>query len=533
MDETATGHVTARKVTCPPRDGGQDPPAAKGGGLRVIARGIYRNDRKLQLGLLAFMVMCYGALLGISWRLAMADPLRLTFNSMLAHLLHGRFDVDPQIVGVEGFQRNSRVYAYWGIWCALLRLPLWILRRMDVDVTIWSCLAAFCIAGMAKVRAVLFLRRHGPRNPMASWAIGLMLAYVLLGGSAIAYLQVSIYQEVIAWAYAFATAFVYFTVKGVVIHRFDLKALCCMALCAGLAFLTRVSTGIGLVLALVLLLLALALESDAASAPLRQPAMQRLALALARRRILLPLCILAVFIAATGVVNYFRWGNPMTFADYKLYIFDRYFSDRVPRLSIYGLFNFDRIPFGLVYYFVPIWVLHGSGGQLLLEKTRTQLLDAAELPPSSLLLTDLLPLCFIAFLAVALWRRRSHSLPPVGRWAAAVAVGLLAPCILMLAAIYMAYRYRMEFDPEIEFLAFLGLYLTVTDEVMLAKFARFRRSMAAALAISIACGFVSLELADVGQPTPPQPDPQGLVHFYFQATADHFHKTLARHFASR
>ena len=34
-------------------------------GVIAMARGVYGNDRKLQLALLAFMLLCYGALLGM------------------------------------------------------------------------------------------------------------------------------------------------------------------------------------------------------------------------------------------------------------------------------------------------------------------------------------------------------------------------------------------------------------------------------------------------------------------------------------
>jgi hypothetical protein len=56
--------------------------------------------------------------------------------------------------------------------------------------------------------------------------------------------------------------------------------------------------------------------------------------------------------------------------------------------------------------------------------------------------------------------------------------------------------------------------------------------MAAAVAISFACSFVSVVLLDVGQSIPPQFDPKGLAHYYFEQTADHLHKILARHSAS-
>jgi hypothetical protein len=507
--------------------------------LRTIARSIYHDDRKLQFALLGFMLFFYGALLFAAWgESARTTSLRLTFNSMLAHLMQGRFDVDPQIVGdEEGFLRNGRVYAYFGIFPALLRLPLWIFGRMDVDLTLWSCLAAACIAGMAKVRAVLLLRRKGIQNPVAGWAVGLMLAYILLGGSEVGHLNASVYTEVLGWAYAFGAIFVYFAVKGIVNRGFDQRMLCWMALCAGLALLTRVTGGIGLIVAFVLLLLVLAADPSTVpssdSAAERRTSFRSYVRALAARCSLLPASVLAALIAAEGAVNYFRWGNPATFVNWDLYLAARDgWSEFTQGLHAYGAFNIVRIPFALVYYFCPVWALDFTNPAIVLQSSWARTLIGVELPPSSFLLTDLLAFCFIALLIVAVWQRRSGGLSPQSRWAAAVAIGLLTPCILMLTAIYLAYRYRMEFYPEIDFLALMGLYLTLTNEIALARFARFRRSMAAAVAISFACSFVSVVLLDVGQSIPPQFDPKGLAHYYFEQTADHLHKILARHSAS-
>lgn len=491
--------------------------------LTAMARSVYRDDQRLQLALFAVMLLLYGSLLGISWR--MRYSANLTFNSMLEHLLHGRFDVDPSIIGDEGFLRDGRVYAYWGIWCALLRLPLWIFRRMDVDLTLWSSLAAACLAGMAKVRAVLLLRRHGANNSVSQWAIGLMLAYVLLGGSAVAYLGVSIYQEVILWAYAFAAIFVYLALKGLVLQKFDTGTLSSMALCAGLCLLTRISTGIGLVLAMMLLLLMLAVNSGTTQAGGRWTAIPRFRRALFEPRIVVSLGILAALGAAAGTVNYFRWGSPIVAANYNLYLSNHYM---LPSMRMYGLFNLKRIPFGLVYYFLPIWVLHGSNGQLLFDPTQTRLIDFAELPPSSFFFTDLLPLCFIALLAIALWRRRAGALRHMGQPATAVAIGLLAPCILILSAIDMSYRYRMEFYPEIDFLAFLGLYSTVIDERMLATFARYRKWMTVGLTVSIVSSFLALSLYNLSDYGPAQETLRpGIVRYYSNEVAKRYHRATA------
>lgn len=508
--------------------------AASGrGGFRRVVRRIYQDDGKLQWALLACMVLCYVPLLGISWRLLLwGDPLNLTFNSMFEHLTHGRFDVDPQIVGWEGFVRNGRVYAYWGILPALLRFPLWIFHRMNTDITFWSCLVAICLKGMAKIRAVLLIRRHSVQSPAAQGAIALMLGYVLLGGSAIGDLKVTIYEETDFWASAFAAIFVYFAVQGLIDRRFRDKALCWMALCAGLCLLTRVTTGIGLILATCLLLLVLAAQTAHASADGHRPALLRFGQALFGMRTLIPTGILAVLIAATGAVNYFRWGNPATFANYYIYICRYCVGDWVPMMQRYGLFNLRRIPFSLMYFFFPVWTIRGSDGHFFLEGTQQRLFHTVELPPSSFFLTDLLPLCFIVLLLIAV-RRRDFRHSPHSMQAAAIALGLLAPCVLIMSAISIAYRYKMEFYPEFDFLAFLGLYLTVTNPANLERFARFRKWIAAALVLSIAGSVAGLTLLNLGTSAGTEREvTDGIVNYYRQAAAEKYHRLRAHYFAT-
>lgn len=506
-------------------------PAAKRGRFGEVVHGIYRDDRKLQWALLGFMVLIYLPLLVISWRLLLwGDPLNLTFNSMFEHLMHGRFDVDPQTVGWEGFVRDGRVYAYWGIFCALLRFPLWIFHRMNVDITLWSCLVAVCITGLAKIRAVLLIRRHSVESPAAGWATGLMLGYILLASSATGYLKVTIYQEVDFWASAFAAIFVYFALQGLIHRSFADKALRWMALCAGLALLTRVTTGIGLILATGLLLLVLAVQESNATRDRHRPALLQFGQALVRQRFLIPTGMIAVLIAATGTVNYLRWGNPATFSNLYLYICQKCVADWVPMMQKYGMFNLRRIPFSLVYFFIPVWVLRGSDGHFFLEATQQRLFHTVELPPSSFFLTDLLAFCFILLLIVAVLRRRSRNSSRAMQ-ATAIAVGLLAPGTLIMAFISIAYRYRMEFCPEFDFLALLGLYLTVSDPANLERFVQFRRWLAAALAISIVGSLASLTLYNLGSNGGTEREvTDGIVSYYHQAAAEKYHRIRSHYF---
>jgi len=111
------------------------------------------TERRLQAGVIALVFVYYGIVLFNAGIAAHDGPINLTFNSMLANLCHGRFDVDPAIIGNEGFLRNGHVYAYWGIFCALLRIPLLLTNRLDLDVTTLSCLIAVCLCCTAKLQA--------------------------------------------------------------------------------------------------------------------------------------------------------------------------------------------------------------------------------------------------------------------------------------------------------------------------------------------------------------------------------------------
>jgi hypothetical protein len=446
-----------------------------------------------------------------------------TFNSMLEHLVHGQFDVDPNIIDEEGFLRSGHVYSYFGVTGAFVRLPLLLFHRLDLDVTVWSCLLAICLAGMMRVRTVLFLRRHAGSPPGSELAFALMLTYIVLGGAAVGYLKSSTFQEAVFWAFAFAEFFVYFAVKGLVSGRFSVATLSWMGLAAGLAMLTRVSTGIGLCVAFGLLLLVLLAEE------IHSPQ------GFTPRQFLGPLAVLVALLIVTGVINYFRWGNPATFADTNLYLYYHDHPDQMLRMRLYGDFNLSRVLFGVGYYFLPIWTVRGADGQLLFLETQTRLMNGAELPPGSFFLTDLLPIVFIFLLAVALW----SASPEVGigpgddrlRWlrivplpqALALALGLAVPCVLMLAAIYMSYRYRMEFYPLIDFLAFLGLYATVSNPTLLARFNRHRRWMLVATAISIVSAFVALVLYWLSNFGPSENYLRhGLVHYYLQNAYNHW-----------
>ena len=126
------------------------------------------------------------------------------------------------------------------------------------------------------------------------------------------------------------------------------------------------------------------------------------------------------------------------------------YPDRLARLDQYGLFNVRRVWFGVLYYIAPVWSGWAEAA-VPLDGRIARLFDALERPASSIVLTD--PLwCVLAWRGATLMRA-GRGLPGAG----ALAAGLCVAPGLMLAAWYMAFRYRMEFTPLLLALSCAGL----------------------------------------------------------------------------
>jgi hypothetical protein len=315
------------------------------------------------------------------------------------------------------------------------------------DVTRLSLLTAACVALVIKLKTLRLLAGQARCRPAGFilWPVALTIA---LAGPQIEFLKTSLYQEVCLWAGALGAIFVYLVFAGL-LAGFTTRRLCGLAVAAGLALLSRVSTGIALYAASGLLLSTVAFSGG--------DGMKGLANRVFSLRLLMPLSILILFGGAAAFVNYQRWGHPLVFADYHLYIENFRHPDRLRRMAEFGLFNITRLPFGLLYYFFPIWVFRDHAGNLFFDAQMTRLFDFAQLPPGSFLLTDALLIGLFAHALRSMIRRQPGSAQQRTQ-IMAVAGGLSASCVLMLTAISMAFRYRIEFYPLLEFGAFLGLY---------------------------------------------------------------------------
>lgn len=409
-------------------------------------------------GSLAIAIILYGAVVtdfrGQFFRNA---PYGFTFNSMLEHLLRGQFDVDAAAVDGEGFIRNGKVYAYFGIFPALLRLlflPFVDLRTVDVSVA--SCFIAVTVSGVAKFGALRCLQRALPAGRTSAILLAVALCVAHFSGAQLQFLAPNIYIEVDLWSGAFAALFLWCTARGAFgAQGYTPSLLAALAFCAGAALLTRVSTGLGLYLATVFVAAYLgvsrwrrrerATRAGGLNALLWQPMMVR------------PMIVLAGFALVCAIVNYERWGNPLTFTDLhrNIYYLTGY-PDRIARLDRYGEFNIRRLWYGIMYYFFPIWMWHDSNGQFLFNSFRSQFLQWIDLLPSSFFLSDPLLLLACSFGLRSMAKRSSANVDT--RPFRALALGLAVPPALMLIAMSMAFRYRIEFYPIFELCALLGLY---------------------------------------------------------------------------
>jgi len=422
--------------------------------LGSITRRVPARTLTLLAGASAFIFLYYWALLSDGKFLAV-DPVRygLTFNSMIEYMSRGRFDVDPAIILREGFDRDGRTYAYFGVVPALLRSPLLLLPRFrTVDFTVISCAIAATIAAVAQLGAMLQAGRVIGDAPYKSLVLSLAMTSVVFAGSQVQFFRPSIFQESLFWASAIASIFVLLVFRWCVepLARKHVH-LVVMAVVAGFCLLTRVSTSIGLYAAcggiMLSELIAMARRPDGRFTipPIRD----------ALRLILVPSLILVAFGAICGYINYERWGSPFTFQDYRYY---NSLEPNDPALEVvknYGYFNVRRIPFGFSYFFMPVWAIIGSDGHFLFRALQDRIYYIVELPPASIFASDLW-LCFLSVLGVAwLWRRGTVAIDRVA--ARMVAVALILPGLLMLMAVALTFRYRMEFYPFLEFLGLFGL----------------------------------------------------------------------------
>jgi hypothetical protein len=391
------------------------------------------------------------------------ELLGTVFDNMLVHLLHGEFNVDRNVIDFEAFTRNGKTYAYFGVFPALLRLVAmpFTTNIAHVELARLSCLTAVVIFVALQLRMLLIVHISLPPESRASDLLAVMMAATALSGPQLYILgSASIYHEPILWSAAMAAAFNLIVVRaaldGVGLCGRDLVSL---AVLAGLAILTRPTIGVALYLGTVLLV-GWTARCRHASRCFEGPC-----LAKGRRlyamvpaltdapNILLPFAVLSLFALAAGVVNFERWGNPFTFADFRYYDWGLKHANFAEVLHNYGELSRNRIWIGALYYATGIpYVVKGIPPFAGFLNARVAGIEA---PPITPFLTNPITVFLAGVGLYSLWRK-----PQLPAGGAAILrltlVGHASAVILVCAAMYFTFRFRFDFSPFMTLAALAG-----------------------------------------------------------------------------
>jgi len=321
----------------------------------------------LALALLVF-VYYVGLVTQFSYELWPTTSGGFVFNSQSRALLDGRLDIDPKVIGNEGFERDGRTYTYFGLWPALLRLPL--ANQLWRDWTSLSCALAATLAALALISAAAATAAPAERPLTRAIALTLAASFVLSGPQVELLGKPSVYVEAVLWAYAAACVFLCAALPLLYGRTATTARLTVLAACAAVALLARVSTGLALYVAFAAFVCVLAWRAIQTAGAWRT----------LLRRLLPGLALLAAAVLVTAVVNTQRWGRPFEFAPLTL---NKYYAAdpvRLERLARHGAFSLARLPDALSYYAAPGWFFAAPAGSARAVRV-DDLFDGPEGPP--------------------------------------------------------------------------------------------------------------------------------------------------------
>ena len=277
------------------------------------------------------------------------DPLRSVapdnfYDIQARALFHGHLYIPNGSIGVEAFVYHGHAYTYFGLFPALLRMPVLLLTSsFDGRLTAPSILLAWIVTGLF-TSLLLWRARHLVRGPVAlGWGeaacYGVFAASVT-GGSVLVYLAASpsVYNEDMAWSVALATGAL-FALLGVLEHPSRRRVLL-LGLFVLAANLDRPSTGYACAFGALLAAGWLALAR-------REPTDRRFALSTALAG-LVPLVV-------AGVISWAKYRAPIGGYPLQDQVWTQVNAHRRYFLAVNGGIPFSPhfLPSTLVAYFQP------------------------------------------------------------------------------------------------------------------------------------------------------------------------------------
>jgi hypothetical protein len=384
-----------------------------------------------------------------SFQLFAHEMLDEVYNNMLLHLLQGEFIVSSNVIDFEAFTRDGKTYAYFGMFPALLRLPaLVFVNFAESHLARLSCLTAVVIFVALQLRMLLIFHSSLPDGSRMSILLSLMIAATVFSGPQLYILgSASIYHESVLWSAAIAAGFNFVVVRAAFGSRgLRTGELVSLAILAGLAINTRPTVGTALYLSTTLLVGWTAWNrwhTGACSLP-----------ALARAPcIWLPFTFLGLLAIAVGIVNFERWGNSFTFADFRYYGWLQRNPNAVRAFNTYGEINFSRIWIGALYYATGLpYLLKGVSPIAEFLRDRVAGIEA---PPITPLLTNPLTIWLAGIGLYRFWSQ-PELVPKSTAILGLALIGDASAVIFVLAYMYLTMRYRFDFAPFMTLAALIG-----------------------------------------------------------------------------
>jgi hypothetical protein len=353
-------------------------------------------------------------------------------------LFHGHLYVPNGSIGAEAFVNKGHQYMYFGLFPALLRMPILIVTHsMDGRLTAGSMFIAWILTGLFSAlliwRVRILIRGSATLGRVEAVSLGVLIA-TLMSGSVLIVLAADpyVYSEDLAWSVAMAIGS-FFALLGVLERPSSGRVAVCGVLVLA-AYDTRATTGLACVLGALLVAAWFALGREGAQ----------------KRRWWVPMFVIglvpimigcAISWAKFGQLFGFRLSNQIAAATFGTSHF-KDFSIRYVPTTIHAYFQPDGLQFSNVFPYITTPPEIGASPNIHIDPTAS--------------LTASMPLLFLLGVwgTVCVVRPRSVASLSAIRL---VLVAAAAGCGVVLIFDWILERYLADFLPLLILVGAVGI----------------------------------------------------------------------------
>lgn len=391
-----------------------------------------------------FYLITYGS--GVLIGAGLLGP---AYDSLSESLLVGSAEVDPQWISFEAFQVGEHTYTYFGLFPALLRIPLNFLAPELFGR--WSRLSCALAIFLSWFTWVLILRKRMPEQGSLLPLLLLTIAFPLTAPFLFLTASHAIYHEASLWGFCWTLIGIYSYLALQI--RFQYRTLTLLALSAACALLSRVIFGIGLY-GLILCEICFKVFRERES-----------------NRVLLVSTLLPA--AAGGIAqlwyNWKRFGSLFTFIDFRYLAYIAQNETTASVLRATGNFSLQRLPSGIWNYF-GFTSSFGTGVPVGFGVGHPVWTPSELYPPE--FREYVIPLTFTAIWTLVLFALGVRYLARSGTVREILASLCFLPQFLLICSYYIiTERYALDLLP---FLFFVGLFSFSSVSLLIERERAFR-----------------------------------------------------------